>query len=246
MAVPKWLLPLTTIGLLMLASSIALNFFLYNRLYQYYIELNQTRLDPSGLNYFPGNSLPSTRGKRQRVVFFGDSRAASWMAPAIEGYEFINRGINSQTTIQTVQRFDQHVRSLQPDIIVIQVGINDLKTIPLFPEQREAIVSNCQNNIERIVRSARKLGAKVMITTIFPVGEVPLERRPVWSKEVGEAVIEVNAFITQLSDDGIVVFDAFSVLANEQGTMQPNYGLDELHLNQQGYEILNQALIQQL
>jgi len=229
----------------MLTSSIALNFFLYNRLYQYYVELNQTRLDPLGLNYFPAASLPATKGDRTRVVFFGDSRAASWIAPEIEGYEFINRGINSQTTIQVVQRFNQHVRPLRPDIVVIQVGINDLKTIPLFPEQKEAIVLNCQNNIKRIVQASRNLGATVIVTTIFPVGEVPLERRLVWSEDISQAVTKVNAFIAQLAGDRIVVFDAFSVLVNEEDMMKLNYSLDELHLNQLGYEILNQTFIQQ-
>ncbi|MEK0196152.1 hypothetical protein WME70_32745, partial [Microcoleus anatoxicus PTRS1] len=40
-----------------------------------------------------------------------------------------------------------HVASLKPKIIVIQVGVNDLKAIPLFPEQKEAIIRNCETNI---------------------------------------------------------------------------------------------------
>jgi hypothetical protein len=75
----------------------------FNQAKKYYIELNETRLDPIGLKYYP-TKPQEVAGKRPvRVVFFGDSRAASWTAPKVNGYEFINRGISSQTSIQTIQ-----------------------------------------------------------------------------------------------------------------------------------------------
>lgn len=39
----------------------------------------------------------------------------------------------AQTSAQVVWRFAEHIAPLQPDKIILQVGINDLKTIPLFP-----------------------------------------------------------------------------------------------------------------
>jgi lysophospholipase L1-like esterase len=242
----KFYLLLNALGLGLLGCSIWINFLLYNRFNKYYLELNQTRLDPLGLSYYPVNSQSVTKPNRSRVVFFGDSRAANWIAPKIDRYEFINRGISSQTSVQTIERFSAHVSSLKPNIIIIQVGVNDLKTIALFPERKQAIITNCKTNIKRIIQESRKLGAVVMVTTIFPTGEVPLERKPFWSDEIGIAIKEVNTYIKTLADDKTIVFDTYSLLADRHGLMLPQYRSDELHFNQQGYKILNQELARQL
>jgi len=232
--------------LLVLGSSIFLNIRLFSRAKQYYRELNQTRLDPLGLNEYPTNAQPVTNTKQTRVVFFGDSRAASWIAPNLSEYEFINRGIGSQTSVQAIERFAYHVISLKPKIVIIQVGVNDLKTIALFPERRNSIIANCQGNIKRIVDESRNLGAVVILTTIFPVGEVPLERKPFWSDDISRAIKEVNAYIATLAGEKTIVFDTFPILGDTQGMILPKYRRDELHLNAQGYEILNQNLSQLL
>jgi lysophospholipase L1-like esterase len=229
-----------------LGSSICLNFLLFSRAKQYYLELNQTRLDPLGLSAYTVNLQDVLKSDRIRVVFFGDSRAASWLSPNLNGYEFVNRGISSQTSVQAVQRFSAHVRSLKPDIVVIQVGINDLKAIALFPKQRNAIVANCQANIKQIVDESRNLGAVAIVTTIFPVGEVPLERQAFWSDAIGQAVKEINAYIATLATEKTIVFDTVPILADNQGLMLQKYRENELHLNKQGYGSLNQKLAQLL
>lgn len=230
----------------MLGGSIFLNILIYDKAKKYYLELNETRLDPSGLNHYPVN-LKKPKDERQiRVVFFGDSRAEGWISPNISGYEFINRGIHGQTSVQTIQRLASHLGSLQPNVVIIQVGVNDLKTIGLFPERSESIVANCRENIKRIVEESKNLGAVVILTTIFPIGEVPLQRKPFWSDEIDKAVQEMNAYITTLAEDRVIIFDAFSVLANSQGMMLKEYGKDELHLNNRGYKLLNNELVKLL
>lgn len=230
----------------MLGGSILLNFFLYGRAKQYYFELNQTRLDPLELSHYPVSLKEVTDTHQIRVVFFGDSRAASWTSPSNSGYEFINRGIFSQTSVQTLQRFAYHVRPLKPDVVIIQVGINDLKAIALFPERRKSIVTNCQANIKRMVEESKKLGAVVIVTTIFPAGDVPLERKPFWSDEISQTIKEMNAYIATLADEKTIVFDTFSILADSQGILLQKYRVNELHLNEQGYVILNKELVQLL
>jgi lysophospholipase L1-like esterase len=244
MASKKNLLLLNSLFLLILGGSILLNVLLFNQAKKYYLQVNQIRLDPFGLSHYPVNLKKQNNKGKVRVVFFGDSRADGWISPNISGYEFINRGIHAQTSVQTVKRFGYHVNSLQPNIVIIQVGVNDLKTIALFPERRDSIVANCRNNIKKIVDKSNKLGAIVILTTIFPVGEVPIQRKPFWSDDIRLAVNEVNAYIATLASDKVIIFDTFSILANNQGIMLLKYSKDELHLNNQGYEILNQELVQ--
>ncbi len=227
-----------------LLASATLNVFLYQQGQKYYLQLNATGLDPLGLN-----SYPSSAEKTQQpvIVFYGDSRAENWPAPdKIRYYQksvtIINRGISGQTTAQVLGRFQQHVASLKPKMIVIQVGVNDLKAIPLFPEQKEAIIRNCQTNIGQIVKNSLDTGAKVVVTTIFPLGTLPIERRPFWSDDVAIAIKDVNDYIKTLAGDRVIVFDSSQVLANSQGIVDPKYSRDFLHINSEGYAALNQAI----
>jgi hypothetical protein len=124
--------------LLFLGFSVLLNFVLYSQLRKYYALLYAVVLDPRGLAYFQENSDQQKPNENlQTVVFFGDSRAAQWPDPNLEGFWFVNRGIGNQTSSQIVNRFEEHIVPLQPDIVVLQLCINDLKTIPLFPERKE-------------------------------------------------------------------------------------------------------------
>lgn len=238
---------LTALTGMLLVSSVAFNFILFNQAKKYYLELNQTRLDPLGWNKYPGDFNPKIKeSSTVRVVFFGDSRAAAWRSPTLEGYEFINRGIGSQTTIQTLQRFEQHLTPLKPDIVIIQVGVNDLKTIPLFPKAKDRIIADCQENIRRIVDRSKALDAIVILTPIFPIGRIPLERQPFWSEDVGLAVDEVNTYLQSLASETVIIFETSPLLADQTGKLKPEYSKDELHLTSEGYRVLNQELVQVL
>jgi lysophospholipase L1-like esterase len=240
-----WRMLLSGLVLLALGASIFLNLMLFRRAKQYYFELNHTRLDPLGIDFYP-TTAKEDEFQQVRVVFFGDSRSAQWPSPIMEGeladYKFINRGISSQTSVQSFLRFAEHVGPLKPNVVVVQVGVNDLKTVALFPDRRDAIVANCQENIKGIVAAAKAMGAVVIVSTVFPVGQVPLERQIFWSDDIAIAVQQVNAYIATLADDQTLVLDAFSLLANQQGLVASEYSSDELHLNDRGYEVLNQKL----
>ena len=118
MTLNKYFIPLTTILLLALGSSIFLNFRLYNEAKKYYFQLNETRLDPLGLSHYPVNLQQLPDADLIRVVFFGDSRSASWIAPQMDGYRFINRGVGSQTSVQAIGRFAEHLGFLQDGDVV--------------------------------------------------------------------------------------------------------------------------------
>lgn len=242
---------------LALVSSLAINLVLYIQAQKYYLEVNETRLDPLGLRHYPETRYPETTHSlseedRHRIVIVGDSRAAAWTVDSLgtnthrSHYTIINRGINAQTTAQVLKRFNAHVHPLKPNTVVLQVGINDLKTVALFPSRRDEIVANCQTNIAEIVEQAKRLGATVIITTIFPTGDVPLHRQPFWSEAIAQAVLEVNASIKALADEDVMILDAFSLLADDHDKMKATYQLDELHVNQDAYEILNEALMVRL
>ena len=227
----------------LLLGSIALNIIFFRYGQNYYRLLNLVKLDPIGLDWYTSNDMPPDTGQ-QRAVFFGDSRAYSWPAlPELDAYQFVNRGIGNETSAQALERFDAHVAPLNPDIVIVQVGINDLKTIPLFPDLKASITADCQANITAIVAKASEVGAQVIVTTIFPLGRVPLERRLFWSDDIAEAVEEVNAYLLTLAGENVVVLDTSAVLADEGGIVQKAYSQDLLHLTPSGYAALNEKLL---
>lgn len=225
---------------IVLLISLVANFILFTQGQQYYLQLNETRLDPLGLSYYPSTGLINSDDKR--VVFFGDSRAANWPAPQnLPGFTFINRGIGAHTSAQSLYRFEAHVKSLHPHILILQIGVNDLKTIPLFPERKDTIIANCQTNIQQIVSQAVDNEATVILTTIFPTGPVPLERQPFWSAEVERAIGQVNNFIHTLAGPKVIIFEADPILT-DNGITKNKYYQDTLHLNPAGYDALNAEL----
>jgi lysophospholipase L1-like esterase len=209
----------------------------------YYTLLYAVELDPLGLSYFQ-DSKDEQSSEQPIVVFFGDSRAAQWINPTIEGFTFLNRGVGNQTSAQVINRFHAHIKPLKPEVIVIQVGVNDLKTIPLFPERKQEIISNCKNNIQEIVQDSLEINATVVLTTIFPTGKVSFPRSLVWSNDVDEAIKEVNNYILTLSGNNIVIFDTTNTLSNGDRKIKPEYEYDLLHLNDAGYQALNIELKQ--
>ena len=228
----------------LLIIAIILNIILYRQANQYYRTRNRIQLAPIGLRAYPTDASDApAKSSHPRVVFFGDSRAQQWPSPEVDGMEFINRGIGSQTSAQVRHRFNQHVAPLAPDVIVVQVGVNDLKTVPLFPEQRDEIVANTKENITTIVERSHELGATVILTTIFPLGDVPLARRLVWSADVAVAIAEVNTYLRTLADDRVLLFETGPILADNSGVVRDAYQFDLLHLNRAGYDALNDELM---
>ncbi|CAN1212339.1 SGNH/GDSL hydrolase family protein [Tumidithrix helvetica PCC 7403] len=236
---------LVAVLILGLCGSIGLNILLYLRGVDLFLQLNRVRLDPLGLQgYTPINERETIASDRKPVViFFGDSRAFEWTPPQnLLDSLIVNRGINGQTSIQVAGRFDAHITPLRPKVMVLQVGVNDLKTIALFPNESAQIVRNCKEHIKLIVDRAKQHNIKIILTTIFPVGEPSLEWRLFWSEEVDRAIAEVNQYILSLKGDRVIVLDTTPILANPQGRVQPDYSRDFLHLNAEGYAALNRQL----
>ncbi len=224
--------------------SVTLNLVLLLAARHYYLQNNAAPLDPLGLSFYPAGSDPQPNTTAQlRVVFFGDSRARDWPAPSgLQGFEFINRGVGNQTTAQVLGRFEAHVAPLHPQVIVLQAGINDLKMIPLFPDQKASLIANCKANIAKIVEQSTASGATVVLTTVIPPGKVPLARRLFWSDDVARAIEDVNAFLGTLAGRNVAILDTSAMLADETGVILQEFSRDLLHLQVAGYEALNEQL----
>src|SRR5436309_6874911 len=104
-----------------------------------------------------------------RVVFFGDSITDMWkLEEFFSGKPYINRGIGGQTTPQMLVRFRQDVIDLQPKVVVILAGTNDIAG-NTGPSTLEMI----EDNIASMVDLARASGIRVVLSSVLPAFDYP-------------------------------------------------------------------------
>jgi lysophospholipase L1-like esterase len=178
----------------------------------------------------------------QRVVFMGDSITDMWAQPRFGGFfpgkPYIGRGIGGQTTPQMLLRFRAEVLALQPKVVVILAGTNDLagNTGPMTLEETEG-------NLASMAELARAHGIRVVLSSVLPVSNYGHDRdgNPVdiRLKRPPEKILELNAWIKKYAtDQGYVYLDYFSAMVDEQGLLKKELSEDGLHPNTAGYAVM--------
>ena len=227
----------------LLAAALASNLVFVRVAQGYFRKELAVRLDPAGLKTYAADRAKPLAGG-PLLVFFGDSRAAMWPDPQQPtGFRIVNHGIGYQTTEQILLRVNEDAVSLRPSAVVLEAGVNDLKSIAEMPEQRAQIVADCEANLSRIVERLTSTGATVILVSVFEIGDVSLLKRPFWSDDVSAAVREVNAFLATLAGPKVILFDANKVLDDGHGHVVRDYQMDYLHLVPAGYSALNAKLV---
>jgi len=198
---------------------------------------------PDLAHYREANSKVAAPARdEQRVVFMGDSITDMWVQPRFgeffPGKPYIGRGIGGQTTPQMVLRFRADVLALQPKVVVILAGTNDLSanTGPITLEETEG-------NLASMAELARTHGIRVVLSSVMPVSNYghdrdgnPLDMR---LKRPPEKILELNAWIKKFAaEQGYVYLDYFSAMVDEQGLLKRELSEDGLHPNTAGYAVM--------
>jgi lysophospholipase L1-like esterase len=183
------------------------------------------------------------------LLLMGDSRIAAWEVPAASDWKVFNGGVGGMTTAQLAFHCRAMLERARPAVVVLQIGINDLKILGLKPSSREAVVGACLSNITTIVKECRASGAHVVLTTIWPAGEVPLKRRIVWSSAIPAGVAEANQQLERqfAGQPGITITNVFAT-ASRGMSEKEIHGLyqDTLHFTPAAYARLSLVLTQTL
>lgn len=164
----------------------------------------------------------------ERVVFFGDSITEGWdLAQAFPGRPYINRGISGQNTSQMLRRFRADVVDLNPKVVIILAGTNDIAAG--FPLEK------IKNNIAAMVEMAGAKGIRVVLASVLPVRDIREDtslRRP-------DLIRALNEWMKGLSaEKRLVYLDYFSAMADGDGLLRPELSGDGLHPNAKGYEVM--------
>ncbi|MCF7751486.1 SGNH/GDSL hydrolase family protein [Bacillus subtilis subsp. subtilis] len=170
------------------------------------------------------------RGQK-RVVFFGDSITEGWgpsgSATFFAGKGYLNRGISGQTTAQMLLRFGQDVIALQPAVVVILAGTNDIagNTGP-------ASQAMIEDNLHAMVERANAHGIAVVLCSVLPVSDYP------WQRGVQPApkVRALNAALERYASvHNVVYLDYYTPLANRDGGLDTALAADGVHPTAAGY-----------
>lgn len=166
-----------------------------------------------------------------RVVFMGDSITEAWhLDESFPGKPYMNRGISGQTTPQMVLRFRQDVISLQPKVVVILAGINDIagNTGPETPEQIE-------DNLASMADLATANHIRVVLCSVLPAFDFP------WSPGMQPAskVLTLNQWIKSYAiDHGAIYVDYHTPMKDERDGLSANLSKDGVHPLPAGYAIM--------
>jgi acyl-CoA thioesterase I len=170
-----------------------------------------------------------------RVVFFGDSITDIWpIADSFPGKPYVNRGIGGQTTSQMLVRFRQDVINLQPKVVVILAGTNDIagNSGPISNEDIEA-------NLTSIAELARTNKIAVIFSSILPVHNYTPESQDFYAQRPMERVLALNKWLKDYcAAHSFVYLDYFSAVVDEKGLLKRDLADDGLHPNKAGYAIM--------
>jgi acyl-CoA thioesterase I len=166
-----------------------------------------------------------------RVVFMGDSITAGWhLKVSFPGKPYINRGISAQSSPQMVLRFRQDVIDLQPKVVVILAGTNDIaeNTGPMTLGQTE-------NNLMSMADLSTANGIKPVLCSVLPSTGFW------WHKGLHPAaqIKILNKWIkAYAARKGYVYVDYYSPLVDAQGGLPQKYSRDGVHPNAAGRAVM--------
>ncbi len=170
-----------------------------------------------------------------RVVFFGDSITDGWkLDQSFPGKPYVNRGISGQTTSQMMLRFHQDVIALQPKVVVVLAGTNDIagNTGPISLQDIEA-------NLASMAELARAHNISVIFSSVTPVNNyVPASIR-YFNQRPRSEIIDLNAWLRDYcASNGHWYLDYYNAMLDESGMLKRAISNDGLHPNDAGYRIM--------
>ena len=171
-----------------------------------------------------------------RVVFMGNSITEGWIQMRPEFFnnrDYINRGIGGQTTPQMLLRFREDVINLNPSVVIILAGTNDIAGNSGYISLESII-----DNIKSMSEIANANGIKVIISSILPAIDYP------WKPGLDPApkIIIINKALKAFSEENNFIYlDYYAAMVDDKGGLKvPEYtsANDLVHPNKNGYLVM--------
>ena len=178
-----------------------------------------------------------------RVVLMGNSITEYWheLHPSFfTAHHLVGRGISGQVSSQMLARFRQDVLSLNPSIVVINGGTNDIAENN-GPYDEDITMDNIQSMTELALAH----GIEVVLTSVLPCDEF------CWNPSVrnaSEKIIHLNQRIKQYASSlpHVHYLDYYPSMTLDRTSLNKAFTEDGVHPNSQGYDMMEVKLIEML
>ena len=158
----------------------------------------------------------------------GETVTVTFHPGFFSGNNYVDRGVSGQNTTQMLARFDKDIVDLNPKVVVIMGGTNDLAQ----GVTKKQILAN----LSAMAEKADAAGIKVVLCSVTPCNDNYSKLSP---KNKGPHIIELNGMIKEYVDSKGFTYCNYwpELVAEDQLALHPNYRLyDNLHPGPDGYD----------
>ncbi|MGC4233323.1 MAG: SGNH/GDSL hydrolase family protein [Niabella sp.] len=171
------------------------------------------------------------------VVFMGNSITEGWYKQDKDFFsknKYINRGISGQTTSQMLVRFRKDVIELQPKIVVILAGTNDIAGNTGYIS-----LENILGNLISMCELAKTSHMIPVLCSVLPAFDYPWKS----GKEPNIKIPQLNALIKAYAlKNKITYVDYFSAMTDGNNGLPKSLSHDGVHPNADGYKVMEKML----
>ena len=178
--------------------------------------------------------------KNADIVFVGDSLIEMYDVTTLElpQFKIMNRGIVSDKSAGVLMSFDDRVLALNPKLVVMIIGSNDICD--------GYLMGQIKNNIEDIIIKLEEKNIPLILLTTLP----PCYHKAPHVENIYPAcrdinrMMELNRIIKEfgITHPLVTVVDTFSLYADQSLSLKAEETLDGVHLTPTAYQKMTTVL----
>ena len=199
---------------------------------------NKTRYEQENIALMSQDTDPN------RVVLMGNSITEFWFETHphfFTAHHLVGRGISGQVSSQMLARFRQDVINLNPRIVVINCGTNDIAENN-GPYDEDITMDNIQSMTELALAH----GIEVVLTSVLPCDMF------CWNTSVKDVVGKINRLNMRIEgyaatqDNRVHYLNYYPSMTLDGKSMNRNFTEDGVHPNSMGYDMMELKLKEML
>ncbi len=169
----------------------------------------------------------------------GDSEGLGWIGRIRNelfndgNHRVYNRGICGDTTVDVLDRFDVEAKSLEPESILLALGMNDCK-FPNGGSENKVSLKDFKHNMMELISKARLHTQKIVIVGISDVKSEDIGSTSLFTKE---AIAIFDRVLQEIAVHENLLYVPMRDVLNIDTDLS-----DGLHPNTQGYEKMYQTI----
>ena len=183
-------------------------------------------------------NLLNKNAKPNQIVFLGDSLTEFFATSEFFDCLIYNRGIAGDDTIGVLKRLHDNVIKINPKMIFLQIGTNDLgknKKANYVYSNIKTILLELKDNLPN---------CKLFYISLYPVNsKAIIYSKLVTGKRKNKDIIQINNLMKGFCvEEYIEYIDIYSHLVDNDGNLNKEYTIEGLHINFEGYLIIYNVL----